>query len=141
MWLSQQRRDLTRRENTAETGKVTLGGDPAGVYLSGERRSVRVYSPGGYQWSPTPGQDILVLKTGADGESPCAVGIRQEAEISPGEVRISNADGSVQVFLKQDGTLALRGVVTVNGTDLEELIKNIAQDVLSERESTGGTLV
>ena len=141
MWLSQQRRDLTRRENTAETGRVTLGGDPAGIYLSGERRSVHVYSPGGYQWAPAPGQDILVLKTGADGESPCAVGIRQETGINPGEVCISNADSSVQVFLKQDGTLALRGAVTVNGTDLETLIKNIAQDVLSEHESTGGTLV
>ena len=132
MWLSQQRREMTRQENVAETGKVTLGGNPAGVYLSGERRDVRVYSPGGYRWTPAPGQDILVLKAGADGESPCAVGLHQNAAPAPGEVCISNAADRAGIHLTQNDTLALYGRITVNGVDLEALIRQIAQTVAAE---------
>ena len=141
MWLSQQRREMTRRENPAETGKVTLEGDPAGVYLSGERRNVCVYSPGGYQWTPAPGQDILVLKAGADGESPCAVGVRQTSELAPGEVCISNAAGQAKVHLTQDDTLALQGQVIVNGIGLESLIRQIAQAVFAENNTSGGVVI
>ena len=141
MWLSQQRREMTRRENPAETGKVTLEGDPAGVYLSGERRNVCVYSPGGYQWAPAQGQDILVLKVGADGESPCAVGVRQQSELAPGEVCVSNADGQASMHLTQDGTLALQGQVTVNGVELEMLVKQIVQSVLAEMENSESVVV
>ena len=141
MWLSQQRREMTRRENTAETGKVTLGGDPAGVYLSGERRGVCVYSPGGYQWMPMPGQDILVLKTGADGELPCAIGVRQKAALAPGEVCLSNAEGEAKVHLKQNGTLALQGQVTINGVELETLVRQIAQAVFAENNASGGVVI
>ena len=39
----------------ALTGVVTVSGDPAGVWLEGERRGVAVYAPGGYQWVPGRG--------------------------------------------------------------------------------------
>ncbi len=138
MWLSQQRRDLTRRENTVETGPVTLSGDPAGVYLSGERRSVSVYSPGGYQWAPAPGQEVLVLKAGADGESPCTVGARQKDTPQPGEVRLSSADQRVQIHLTQNGRLELRGSLIINGLQLTELIRQIVQSILGEPDDEGG---
>lgn len=132
MWLSQQRRDLTRREMPVETGSVTLGGDPAGVYLSGERRGVAVYSPGGYQWKPAPEQEVLVLKAGADAETPCVVGVRQEAQLAPGEVCLFNRDGSAKMQLTEDGRLDLTGRVTVNGTELETLILQIVQTALAD---------
>ena len=70
MWLSE--RDIRREqgEPAAELGVVTLGGDPAGVSLGGERRQLPVYSPGGVTWRPAAGDRVLVLKTGAAGEQP-----------------------------------------------------------------------
>ena len=131
MWLSQQRRENARREITAETGTVTLGGDSAGVYLSGERRGLPVFAPGGYQWRPAPGQQVLVLKTGSDGELPGIAGVRQDEAPEPGEVRISSGDGSAGVRLAQGGGLALTGKVSVNGEDLEALVRRIAGEARS----------
>ena len=130
MWLSQQRRDDARREIMAETGTVTLGGNTTGVYLSGERRGLPVYGPGGYQWQPVPGQQVLVLKTGADGEEPSVAGVRQDSAPAAGEVRISNANASASVWLKQGGELALSGRVTVNGETLEAMIARILAELL-----------
>ena len=53
MWTSEKSRNLPVREAAAEVGTVTLGGDPAGVSLGGERRWLNVYGPGGYSWRPT----------------------------------------------------------------------------------------
>lgn len=49
MWTSNRKQDGRTQEAPGDVGVVTLGGDPAGVYLSGERRWVAVYAPGGYQ--------------------------------------------------------------------------------------------
>ena len=69
MWTSERSRNLPVREAPAEIGTVTLGGDPAGVSLGGERRWLPVYAPGGYSWRPTSGDKVQVLKAGAEGES------------------------------------------------------------------------
>ena len=50
MWLSQKRPE--RWESPAQVGVVTLEGDPAAVYQSGERRDLPVFAPGGYCWCP-----------------------------------------------------------------------------------------
>ncbi len=78
MWTSNRKQDGRTQEAPGDVGVVTLGGDPAGVYLSGERRWVAVYAPGGYQWRPAVGEKVLVLKAGDHQESPCLVGVRQE---------------------------------------------------------------
>lgn len=70
MWTSERNRNLPLREAAAEIGTVTLGGDPAGVSLGGERRWLTVYGPGGYCWRPTAGDKVLVLKAGAEGSPP-----------------------------------------------------------------------
>lgn len=70
MWTSERGRLLTVQESAAEVGVVTLGGDPAGVSLGGERRWLSVYGPGGYAWRPMAGDKVLVLKTGAERELP-----------------------------------------------------------------------
>ena len=64
-------------EAAADLGLVTLGGDPAGVYLGGERRWVAVCAPGGYQWRPRTGDQVLVVKAGDQREIPCLAGVCQ----------------------------------------------------------------
>ena len=107
MWTSERSRNLPVREAAAELGTVTLGGDPAGVSLGGERRWLTVYSPGGYSWRPSAGDRVLVLKAGAEGESPCVLGAAQNGgELKSGEARLDG--GICGVLLGQDG-LELKG--------------------------------
>ena len=113
MWTSERRLER-RAEESAALGQVTLGGDPAGVFLGGERRWLPVYSPGGYCWRPALGAEVLVLKTGAQGEGACVAGTRTQADVKPGEVRIQ-AEGGASITLGRDGTIRLEGTVLVNG--------------------------
>lgn len=121
MWLGKPE---TRQEGkqTAQVGWVTLGGDPAGVYLDGERRSLPVYSPGGYCWRPTSDQQVLVVKAGADGEEPCLIGATQEvSNLGEGEIVIRSAKGA-EIWFKSDGSLDLVGNVLINGVSLDSLL-------------------
>ena len=61
MWTANRKREGRTEECAADQGIVTLGGDPAAVYLGGERRWVSLYTPGGYQWRPKAGDKVLVL--------------------------------------------------------------------------------
>ena len=89
----------------------------------GERRWLTVYSPGGYSWRPTAGDRVLVLKAGAEGESPCILGTAQgERTLGPGEVRIDG--GSSSVYLGR-GRLELTGNVYINGKNLADLIPGL----------------
>ena len=130
MWLSQRFRNEARSEMTAETGPVTLGGIHAGAYLSGERRGMPVYSPGGYLWHPAVGQEVLVIKTGADGETPCIAGVRQEEDPGPGEVLLFSQDAQSSIRLSQGGNVRISGNVHINGETLEELVSRIVMDIL-----------
>lgn len=128
MWTSERNRSLPAGNPAAELGTVTLGGDPAGVSLGGERRWLAVYGPGGYSWRPTAGDKVLVLKTGAEGESPCILGMAQGGtELRPGEVRL--AGGSCAVHLGQNG-LNLSGALYLNGRRLEEIVQDIVVSIL-----------
>ena len=62
MWTANRKREGRTEECAADQGVVTLGGDPAAVYLGGERRWVSLYTPGGYQWRPKAGDKVLVVK-------------------------------------------------------------------------------
>lgn len=134
------------QEPAAEMGTITIGGDPAGVSLGGERRWLNVYGPGGYSWRPNPGDKVLVLKAGAEGESPCILGIAQNTEdLKPGEIRLSGMEcslrlgqgrveitgGEKSMSLDQDG-LNLEGSLAVNGRSLEEMICEIAREAARE---------
>lgn len=123
MWTAERNRDLRSGEPTAELGTVTLGGDPAGVSLGGERRWIGVYGPGGYSWRPTAGDKVLVLKAGAEREAPCLLGVSQEeAELEPGEVRVTGGESSV--FLGRD-RLELEGNLYLNGQTLWDVVRDI----------------
>ena len=128
MWTSERRRELPVREAPAELGTVTLGGDPAGVVLGGERRWLPVYGPGGYSWRPTAGDKVLVLKAGAEGEAPCILGkVQQGEELKAGEVKLSG--GASSILLGQE-TLELEGDIRINGTTLEAYIAQVLAELL-----------
>jgi len=134
MWTSERNRRLPLREAEAELGVVTLGGDPAGVVLGGERRQLPVYSPGGYRWIPREGDRVLVLKAGGEGEVPCVIGTVQPLEsLQPGEVYLTGGESSIRLGRRQ---LELTGTILVNGMDLESYIKSVAGPSLGT--GTGG---
>lgn len=112
MWLSQQR-EVRLAEPTAELGRVTLPGAPAGVALGEERRDVTLCLPGGYHWTPQRGDAVLVVKGGAEG-APYLVGTPAAQKVPPGEVFLSVREG-VGLRLTADGRICLVGPVEVSG--------------------------
>ena len=128
MWTANRKLDQHAAPQGAALGTVTLGGDPAGVYLGGERRGVAVYAPGGYQWQPVPGDRVLLVQAGDQRETPCLVGAQPpQKPLSPGEVRIQG--GSGEMYLHEHG-IALSGSVSVNGETLEQMILRVAARLL-----------
>ena len=128
MWTSERGKSVPAREAPAELGMVTLGGDPAGVILGGERRWLPVYSPGGYSWRPSAGEKVLVLKAGMEGETTCVAGVSQkDSELRAGEVRISG--GACDILLGQDA-LELTGALKINGQSLEDIIRAVVLEML-----------
>ena len=132
MWTANRKREGRTEECAADQGVVTLGGDPAAVYLGGERRWVSLYTPGGYQWRPKAGDKVLVVKAGDHRELPCLVGKRPDAlseedELPPGSVRIHSGTGVVLLVafctaleyaaaqLMFPGELALSQLLSLNG--------------------------
>ena len=116
MWISEREwRRAEQARAAALAGEVTLAGDPAGVYLDGERRALPVFGPGGYVWRPAVGQRVLALKAGERGEAPCVAGAECGAQwdLEPGEVLIHSGEAAIR--LKADGTVAVTGALTVNG--------------------------
>lgn len=132
MWTSDRGRRHPVEEPAAGLGEVTLGDNPAGVYMEGERRWTQVYSPGGYCWRPALGDQVLVLKAGGERENPCIVGRKQTQALEPGQVNIST--GRAAIDLRAGGTVDLQGTVKVNGVSLEELIASIVADILGGGE-------
>ena len=112
MWISEQSRRRTETGG-ALVGRVTLPGDPAGVYLAGERRVLPVFGPGGYVWRPARDREVLVLKTGQAGEAPCVAGERcgEEWNLQAGEVLIHSGSASIRIG---GGIIRLSGTVLVN---------------------------
>lgn len=114
MFLS-RREGVRRAGGQASSGPVTVPGRAVGAYLEGERREMAVYAPGGYFWVPALGDEVLVLKAGAEGEKPCVVGRAMgEVELGAGEVLIST--GKAALRLSPGGGVAVTGVFSVNGT-------------------------
>lgn len=127
MWLSEERARKPAAEPTAEWGAVTVAA-PSAVYLGGERRRVPVCCPGGYAWRPAVGDEVLVLKAGAEGEQPYILGRTgtEEEALEPGQVRV----GSARCGLLCGESLELNGTVKVNGVELEKLIRRVVAQML-----------
>jgi len=115
---------------SAGQGTVTSSGEALGVYLDGDRRWVTLYGPGGYCWRPQGGADVLVVKAGEAGESPCVVGMRQErADLKAGEVCLYS-DGGARIKLDEAGAILLEGNLMVNGTAFQDAVRAIVMDIL-----------
>lgn len=94
MWLSKK---LAAHElqdvASAQDGTVTIEGEETAVFSSGEKREVKTVGPGGYEWQPRKGEDVLVVRGGTFGEESYAVGALDQTggDLEPGEVRIRSA--------------------------------------------------
>ena len=86
MWLS---RKLSQHEMqdvaSAQDGTVTVEGGELAVFSSGEKREVKTAAPGGYEWQPKKGEDVLVVRGGTFGEEAYAVGGAAAAAAFAGE--------------------------------------------------------
>ena len=114
MWLS-YRKNIDVEKN--ETGLVTIPGEGCAVLAEAELRDCTLLSPGGYYWSPDYGDQVMVLPAG--GERAIAGVISAGAEIQPGEVYIKSKGGSA-IYLRNDGTVLIKGNVVVDGSITED---------------------
>lgn len=116
-------------EPTAEWGAVTVG-EPAAVYLAGERRGLPLCCPGGFAWRPKPGDEVLVLKAGAERERPYILGrILQEGGdgLAPGEVRL----GTEACGVVCGEAVELNGPILIDGEGLDARILRLAASLLA----------
>ena len=111
MWLSKQMKTAPPAAG-ADLGVTTIAGDSVGVVTRGESRALPVYGPGGYVWLPESGGEVLVIQGGPGGAEQCVAGTRQgtpPAGMAPGEVYLYGPGGETGIYLKQDGTVEIRG--------------------------------
>ncbi len=115
MFLAKQRSRSKAGPPSGQVGQVSLAGNPTGVYLTGERRALPVFAPGGYDWVPAQKDEVLVLSCGEE-ERACVMAraCLQDASLLPGEAQLSvNPNG--RILLKKDGSIHLTGNVFING--------------------------
>ena len=115
MWLS---RKLSQHEMqdvaSAQDGTVTIEGGELAVFSSGEKREVKTAAPGGYEWRPRKGENVL---GGTFGEEAYAVGVVEAAAsgLAPGEVRIRSGTGTAEIVLHNNGRVDINGLLFING--------------------------
>ena len=134
MWVSKQTKKRETGGGTARVGVVTAAGQESDVYLGTQRCWLPVMAPGGYRWRPKAGEQVLVLKTGADGESACVLARQEEPgeELQPGEVELYAPGCSLK--LGGSGRVDLCGSVYVNGTALDDMINRAVAAALAGQE-------
>ena len=109
MWLPEQFAAAPAAE-APELGAVTAGAERTAVKTAGqEKRLLPVLSPGGYAWTPSPGDRVLV-------QGDCVAGRVQDRTPGPGEVLLYA--GSAAIRLCPDGTIQITGRVMLNGAEL-----------------------
>ena len=131
MWIVERGRKngIQMSDTSAQQGVVTMSGESASVYLDGERRWIPTYAPGGYCWRPQLGEQVLVMKTGEQGQDSCIVATCPEGQtLAPGEVRISGGGG--EIFLADGGTVSVTGTLKINGESLEQMIARMVAAVM-----------
>lgn len=124
MWISKSialRQAAAQEASAVDMGVTTIGGGSASVMTRGEQRDLEVFSPGGIVWQPQAGDTVLVVKGGMGCQERCVVAAETSAgapaELAPGELFLYSAGGA-SVYLKKDGSIAVKGPVRLEG-DLE----------------------
>lgn len=122
MWLSKKFSacQAVEREGTmADMGVTTIGGGSASVMTRGEQRDLEIFSPGGVVWQPRAGDTVLVIKGGVGCQERCVVaaatGGETPEDMEPGELYLYSAGGA-SVHLKNDGSIAVTGDVSLEGS-------------------------
>lgn len=118
MWLSRKLAQHEMQDTaSAQDGTVTITGGETAVFSGGEKREVQTASPGGIEWVPKKGMDVLLLRGGVLGEEAYVVGaVAQKAEgLEPGEVRIYSAKAGTEIILHNSGRIDINGDLFVNG--------------------------
>lgn len=125
MWTWEQERRRQAKEPAAQLGLVTLGGEETAANLGGERRWLNVCTPGGVQWRPRQGEQVLVLK---DGENAWVLGVMEEERgPEPGQLLLRGSNCSVLLGEEME----ISGGVNLNGQSLENYIRAIVAKILS----------
>lgn len=117
MWLSKKLAAHGLQDvASAQDGTVTIEGGELAVFSSGEKREVKTVGPGGYEWQPCKGEDVLIVRGGTFGEESYAVGVPEQAgeALAPGEVRIRSAAGA-EIVLHNSGRIDINGLLFING--------------------------
>lgn len=133
MWTSSQMKMAPSfPRGIADVGVVTAGGARSSVYTGSEHRRLPVMAPGGYRWCPQTGEQVLVMKTGADGESPFVLAqqLPDGDNLLPGEVELAGPGCGVK--LAQRGQIAIQGTVSINGCTLEDMIRSIVTAAIAQ---------
>lgn len=118
MWLS---RKLAQHEMqdaaSAQDGTVTIEGSETAVFSGGEKRGVKTVGPGGVEWVPKKGEEVLIVRGGVLGEEAYTVGtVAQSAEdLAPGEVRIHSSQAGTEIVLRNNGRIDINGALFING--------------------------
>lgn len=107
MWLSRQTVKNTAQP-AIQKGRVTLNSNGQLEAVStGAERSIRIYSPYGYKFSPPKGENMLL--TQSDGEQ-ASFGVEMSTQgIKPGEIKITSQFGGY-IYLKNDGSVVINGL-------------------------------
>ena len=123
MWTWEQERRRPAQEPAAQLGLVTLGGEETAANLGGERRWLNICAPGGMQWSPRQGEQVLVLK---EGENAWVLGVMGEQSVRPGQLLLSGTDCSVRLGARME----ISGEVELNGQPLEDYIRAVVAKMM-----------
>lgn len=115
MWLSRQIAARPGQSEQAAMGKISVTGETPAAVTTTEHRNLRLVCPGGYAWSPTDGQRVLLLR----GSEETVLGQSEPSpvELSPGEVCLYAA--GCQIVLRSNGEIHLNGRIFCNGVELE----------------------
>lgn len=122
MWVSRAmalRQAAEREASAVDMGVTTIGGGSASVMTRGEQRDLEVFAPGGVVWQPQAGDTVLVVRGGVGCQEQCVVAAETAAAapaaISPGELYLYSSGGA-SVYLKKDGSIAVKGPVRLEGS-------------------------
>jgi len=114
-----QRRQAELEGSAADMGVTTIGGGSASVLTRGEQRNLEIFAPAGIVWQPREGDTVLVLKGGPGSREQCVVAASTASAapegLAPGELFLFSSGGA-SVYLRQDGGIAIKGDVSIEGT-------------------------
>lgn len=124
MWTWERERRRQVQEPSAQLGVITLGGAESAANLGSERRWLRVCTPGGMQWMPRQGEQVLVLKNGEDA---WVLGVlEEETDLRPGQTGLKGENCSLVL----GDRVEISGEVTLDGQPLRDYVRDVVSQML-----------